>query len=45
MSIAGEIMPALRQFDTVDRVKIYDPEGSTQVPSGHVSSIPECLEP
>ena len=45
VSIAGEIMPTLRQFGTVDWVKIYDPQGPTEVPSGDVDSIPECLEP
>jgi hypothetical protein len=44
-SIAGEIFPTLRQFSTVDFVKIYDPSGSTAQPSGAVDSIPECLEP
>ncbi|HEU4514252.1 MAG TPA: hypothetical protein VFR87_14185 [Nocardioidaceae bacterium] len=45
VSIAGEIMPTLRQFDSVDWVKIYDPAGTTEVPTGDVDSIPECLEP
>lgn len=45
VSIAGEIMPTLRQFDTVDWVKIYDPDGTTEAPAGDVDSIPECLEP
>jgi hypothetical protein len=44
-SIAGEIFPTLRQFSTVDFVKIYDPRGRTERPTGAVDSIPECLEP
>lgn len=45
VSIAGEIMPSLRQFSTVDWVKIYDTTGHTERPSGLSDSIPECLEP
>lgn len=45
VTIAGEIMPTLRQFDTVDWVKIYDPAGTTGTPNGASDSMPECLEP
>jgi hypothetical protein len=45
VSIAGEIIPTLKQFPTVDRVKIYDPAGTTEDPTGPGDSIPECLEP
>jgi hypothetical protein len=45
VTIAGSIFPTLRQFDTVDWVKIYDPAGTTEVPDGESDSIPECLEP
>jgi hypothetical protein len=45
VSIAGEIMPTLRQLPNVGWVKIYDPAGSTQRPTGQVDSVPECLEP
>lgn len=45
VSIAGEIFPTLRQFSTVDFVKIYDPSGRTERPTGAVDSIPVCLEP
>lgn len=45
VTIAGEIMPSLRQFSTVDFVKIYDPRGRTENPFGRSDSIPECLEP
>lgn len=44
-TIANEIMPTLRQFPTVDFVKIYDPRGRTERPFGRVDSIPTCLEP
>ena len=45
VTIAGEIMPSLRQLATVDFVKIYDPQGRTENPTGRVDSIPACLEP
>jgi hypothetical protein len=45
VTIAGEIMPTLRQLGTVDWVKIYDPAGHTEHPLGHQDSIPACLEP
>ncbi|ROR91955.1 AMIN-like domain-containing (lipo)protein [Nocardioides aurantiacus] len=45
VSVAGEIAPTLRQFPTVDWVKIYDPAGQTETPTGRRDSIPECLEP
>ncbi len=45
VTIAGEIMPTLRQLSTVDWVKIYDPAGHTEHPLGHQDSIPACLEP
>lgn len=44
-TIANEIQPTLRQFDTVDWVKIYDPTGQTGTPGGPSDSIPTCLEP
>jgi hypothetical protein len=44
-TIAGEIFPTLRQFSTVRYVKIYDPSGRTERPTGPSDSIPECLEP
>ena len=37
----GEIMPTLRQFPSVDWVKIYDPAGRTEHPTGHTDSIPD----
>lgn len=45
MTIAGEIMPTLRQFASVSYVKIYAPDGTTENPAGAVDSIPFCLEP
>ncbi len=45
VTIANEIMPTLRQLPNVSWVKIYDPQGRTEQPTGQVDSIPECLEP
>lgn len=45
VTIAGEIMPTLEQLPRVRWVKIYDPDGTTENPTGPVDSIPECLEP
>jgi hypothetical protein len=45
VSIAGEILPTLRQFRSVDGVKIYDPRGRTATPAGPSDSVPFCLEP
>ena len=45
VTIAGEIMPTLRQFPSVDWVKIFDRAGATGSPTGHTDSIPACLEP
>ena len=44
-TVAGEIMPTLRQLATVSWVKIYDPRGRTERPNGRTDSIPTCLEP
>jgi hypothetical protein len=45
VTVAGEIMPTLRQLAGVAWVKIYDPAGRTEHPRGHTDSIPTCLEP
>jgi hypothetical protein len=45
VTVADEIMPTLRQFPTVDWVKILSPSGSTGSPTGDTDSIPACLEP
>ncbi len=45
VTVASEVFPTLRQFSTVDHVKIYGPDGTTEYPTGHRDSIPECLEP
>ncbi|HEX8866588.1 MAG TPA: hypothetical protein VF821_13115 [Lentzea sp.] len=44
-TVAGEIFPTLKQFGSVRWVKIYDPQGRTERPTGQSDSIPECLEP
>lgn len=44
-TIAGEVFPTLRQFSTVDHVKVFDPSGQTETPGGSSDSIPFCLEP
>jgi hypothetical protein len=44
-TIATEMVPTLKQFPTVDWVKIYGPGGATEQPDGQVDSIPACLEP
>ena len=44
-TVADLIVPALRQFATVDHVKVYDPQGRTARPHGHSDSLPACLEP
>jgi len=45
VTVAGEIMPTLRQLAAVDFVKIFAPDGSTETPAGRSDSIPACLEP
>ena len=45
VTIAGEVMPTLRQFDTVDWVKVLDPSARTADPTGPGDSIPDCLNP
>ena len=45
VSIAGEIGPTFKRFPEVDYVKIYDPSGQTETPTGPNDSIPVCLEP
>lgn len=44
-TIADEIFPTLKQFPWIHWVKIYDPSGSTEHPTGHSDSIPFSLEP
>lgn len=44
-TVANEIVPTLKQFPSIDVVKIYDPRGRTQRPRGRSDSIPICLEP
>lgn len=45
ITIASEIMPTLKQFDSVRYVKILDPQGLTERPTGPSDSIPFGLEP
>ena len=45
VTIADEIIPTLKQFASVDFVKIFDPSGRTANPTGRSDSLPECLEP
>ena len=45
VTVAGEIMPTLRQFPSVDWVKIFDPAGSTGNPTGNTDSIPAVSNP
>ncbi len=45
VGVADEIVPTLKQFPTIDVVKVLDPQGRTQVPTGRSDSVPECLEP
>ena len=44
-TVADELAATLRQFTTVDAVKIYDPDGQTAAPDEPGDSIPACLEP
>jgi hypothetical protein len=45
ITIADQILPTLKQFPTVEWVKIYDEDGKTRHPDGSVDSIPYQLEP
>ena len=45
VTIAGSIIPTLRQLARVDWVKIYGPGGHTADPTGPSDSIPACLNP
>ena len=45
VSISDEIAPTLKQLPGVRYVKIYDPSGRTEAPTGARDSRPFCLEP
>lgn len=45
VTIAGQIMPTLKQLPGVRAVKIYDAKSTTERPFGVTDSIPSCLEP
>jgi len=44
-TVAGLVVPTLKQFPSVSWVKIYAPDGTTEHPTGRSDSVPECLEP
>jgi hypothetical protein len=44
-TVANLIIPTLKQFSSVRWVKVYDPQGRTERPTGRRDSIPTCLEP
>jgi hypothetical protein len=44
-TIANLLGANLKQFDTIEYVKVYDENGETEVPEGQSDSIPFCLEP
>lgn len=44
-TVANLMMPSLRQFPTVDAVRIRDPQGRTEPAAPGGDSIPVCLEP
>jgi hypothetical protein len=45
VTVAGEVLPTLKQFATVDRVVLRDASGATLDPGGPGDSTPACLEP
>jgi hypothetical protein len=45
MTIGNLLVPTLKQFPTVDHVKIHGPDGHTDSPDGPGDSIPACLNP
>lgn len=45
VTVAGSIIPTLKQFPKVDWVKIYGPAGHTLTPNGKSDSVPACLQP
>lgn len=44
-TVADLMMSTLKQFASVDHVKIYDARRSTEVRGEHTDSIPTCLQP
>jgi hypothetical protein len=45
VTVAGSVLPTLHQLPGVDAVKLLDPAGRTERPTGRTDSVPECLEP
>jgi hypothetical protein len=44
-TIASLLAVNLKQFDTIEYVKVYDENGETEITDGLSDSIPFCLEP
>ncbi len=44
-TVVQPLMVNLKQFNTIQSVKIYDQNGGTENPSGPGDSIPTCLDP
>lgn len=44
-TVANLLLANLLPFPNVDAVKVFDPQGATEVPGGASNSIPACLEP
>jgi hypothetical protein len=44
-TVATLIISTLTRLVSIDHVRIYDPSGRTESPTGNRNSIPECLEP
>lgn len=44
-NVATLLIRNLKQVEGVRYVKLYDPQGGTQQPTGETDSIPECMEP
>jgi hypothetical protein len=44
-TLAAPLTASLKQFPSIQYVKIYDPNGETQDPSGQGDSTPACLQP
>jgi hypothetical protein len=45
MTVATLVQTTLKQFPSIDHVKLYDPSGHTQHPGGRRDSLPASLEP
>lgn len=45
LTVYDLIVPTMKQFEFVQHVKVYDPEGQTADPTSPADSRPACLEP